>query len=135
MVIHFPTALLPADLVLSFLHYYKNDPVFGQAAFFCLVGGVAIGILAALTGLLDLILIPRENKQALATGLLHGFLNGTIIIIFGIYAYKEWSSYPAISVPTTITLLVKAILIVALFAGNYIGGKLIYKHKVGIENN
>jgi uncharacterized membrane protein len=135
MIIHFPTALLPADLVLSCLHYYKNEPVYGQAAFFCLAGGVSLGILAALSGVLDLLYIPKENKQALAAGLVHGFVNGIIILFFAVFAYREWSAYPSIAAPGTASLITKGILVLILFGGNYLGGKLIYQYRVGVDKN
>ena len=133
MIIHFPTAMLPADLVLSWLYLVKNDPSYGQAGFYCLVGGVALGALALISGLIDLLLIPKENKQALAAGLIHGFINGIIILAYMVIAYKEWKSYPAISLPSNGGLATKTILVLTLFIGNYLGGRLIYKHKVGIE--
>jgi hypothetical protein len=33
------------------------------------------------TGLLDLIYIPKEKKAALGSGLIHGFINGAVILI------------------------------------------------------
>jgi uncharacterized membrane protein len=133
MVIHFPTALLPADLVLSYLYLVKNDSSYGQAAFYCLVGGVALGALALITGIVDLLLIPKENKQALAAGLIHGFINGIIIIAYMVIAFKEWKTYSAMAVPSNGSLAIKTILVLTLFIGNYLGGRLIYKYKVGTE--
>lgn len=134
MIIHFPTALLPADVVLSFLHYYKHDSAFGQAGFYCLIGGVTLGVLALLSGLLDLLFIPKGEKQALASALIHGFVNGTVILVFCIFAYKEWNLYPAVSTPAIGTLVTKAILVLIVIFGNYLGGRLIYKYHIGIEN-
>ena len=133
MIIHFPTALLPADLVLSILYFETGNASYGPAAFYCMIGGVALGLLAMITGLLDLLLIKKEQKDALAAGLLHGFINAVVIILYGVLAYKAWQLYPAIVKPAINTLIIKGIAVFILLVGNYIGGTLIYKHRIGIK--
>ena len=133
MFIHFPIGLLPMELVLSFLAYKFQDPLFATAAFYCLMGGVATGYIAIITGLLDLIAIPKTNKIALGTGLLHGFINGTAVLIYSIFAYKAWKAYPQIHAPSLVLLLMKSLLVLCLLIGNFLGGKLIYKYHVGIN--
>lgn len=132
LLIHFPTALLPADFVLSLLASAQHDDRFLFAGFYCLVGGISMGLLALITGLIDFFSISKENKPAIGTALLHGFINGIIILVFAVMAYKEFQSYPLLPVPSLAKLIVKAVLVIALFAGNYFGGKLIYQHQVGI---
>ena len=63
MLIHFPTALLPMDFLLSFFAYYNKDSSFLTAAFYCLAGGVLAGGLAIITGLIDLLLIQKIKNQ------------------------------------------------------------------------
>ena len=89
MLIHFPTALLPMDTLFSFFAYYNKDSSFLLPAYYCLIAGVISGLLALVTGLIDLLLIKRENKAALATGFIHGFINGTVILFYGIFAYRS----------------------------------------------
>jgi uncharacterized membrane protein len=132
LLVHFPTALLPMDLLLSILHYTRNNESFGLAGVYCLWAGVTAGLLTIVTGILDLVAIPRNNKAAWAQGLYHGAVNTTILLVFAALAYKAWQNYPA--VPTSAgNLIVKAILVCGLFVGNYLGGRLIYKHFIGIE--
>jgi uncharacterized membrane protein len=133
LFIHFPTALLPMDFVLSLLNYLKGDVSFAQAGFYCLIGGVLTGIAAVLTGLLALTDVPKGDKQALGSSLVHGFVNGFLMLVFGVIAYREWQHYPQLPAVTKTTLLVKGILIVALFIGNYLGGRLIYQHFIGLN--
>ncbi len=133
MLIHFPTALLPMDFILSFLSYYKNEATYQSAAFYALIGGVATGYITMATGLIDLLSVARENKMALGTGLIHGFINGLIILIYTVFAYKAWQSYPHLNKPDVVLLLIKGFLVLTLLVGNYIGGQLIYKHRIGIK--
>lgn len=134
LFIHFPTALLPMDLVLSFLHFSTGNERFALAGYYCLAGGVMTGLAAIATGLLELTTIPRSNKPALGSALVHGFTNGFLLLAFGVMAYKEWKVYPQPFVITPSILAVKGILVLALFIGNYLGGQLIYRHFIGIEH-
>ena len=64
MLIHFPTALLPMDVLLSFFAYYNNDNSFLPAAFYCVVAGVLVGAAAIITGIIDVLLIKKDKKPA-----------------------------------------------------------------------
>ena len=135
MLIHFPIALLPMEWVLSLLAYLYPNHSFTMAAFYCLIGGVLSGYIAMLTGLLDLIRIPKENKLAIGTGLLHGFINGLVVLIYTVFAFKAWQGYPQVATSTLAMLVVKAVLVGCLLIGNFLGGKLIYKHHIGLSKN
>lgn len=131
MLIHFPTALLPMDLVLSYLFYRTGNENFGSAAFYCLAAGVGLGLLSGITGLIDLLTI--KDKAAIGVALIHGGINLTAILVFSVFAYKSWNLYPQIQLPTFVVLMIKLITVVFVFIGNYLGGKLILKHHIAIE--
>lgn len=131
MLIHFPTALLPMDLFFSFFAHNHHNPNLTNAAFYCLVAGTIAGYLAMVAGLFDLAGIPRQNKPAFGNGLMHGFINFTIICIYSLLAYRQYKIYPSIEEPSTATLILKAILVAVLLTGNYLGGTLVYKYLIG----
>ncbi len=131
MLIHFPTALLPMDLVLSYLFYRTGNESFDTAAFYCLIAGVAIGLLAGITGLIDLIGI--KDKTAMAAALVHGGINLTVILLFAVFAYRGWKQYPATEMPSLTSIIVKLLGVIFMFVGNYLGGRLIFKHHIAIE--
>jgi uncharacterized membrane protein len=131
MLIHFPTALLPMDLVLSYLFYRTGNESFGSAAFYCLLAGVAIGLLSGITGFIDLVMI--KDKSLIGKALLHGGINLTVVLVFCVFAYKSWRLYPQIQLPTMTILAVKLITVLFMLAGNYLGGILILKHHIAIE--
>jgi uncharacterized membrane protein len=132
MLIHFPTALLPMDLVLSYLFYRTGNESFGSAAFYCLVAGVGIGLLSGITGLIDLVMI--KDKTAMGAALIHGGINLTVILVFSVFAYRSWNLYPQIQITTITVLIIKLITIIFLFVGNYLGGRLILKHHIAVEH-
>src|SRR5829696_6824121 len=94
LFIHFPTALLPMDLVLSVLYTVTGNHSFYLAGFYCLAGGVLVGLPAIITGLIEIISMPKGNKKATTLALYHGFMNGTILLVFAIIGYKAWQIFP-----------------------------------------
>jgi uncharacterized membrane protein len=132
MLIHFPTALLPMDLCLSYLFYRTGNESFGAAAYYCLLVGVVSGLLSGITGLIDLIMI--KDKTAMAAALVHGGINLAAILVFSVFAYKGWKVYPQIETPAVTVLALKLVLVLFIFVGNYLGGKLIFKHHIAIES-
>jgi len=133
LLIHFPTALLPMDAALQFIGYNQNEPMFAKAAFYCMVAGVLIGYLAMITGLIDLLKISDRKSPAFGSALIHGFINGSLILVYTVFVYKGWKGHPQIGLPAMTVLFVKAVLIITLFVGNFLGGKLIYTYHVGIK--
>lgn len=133
MLIHFPTALLPMDLVLSYLFYRTGNESYGTAAFYCLIAGTLSGLLSGITGLIDLVSI--KDKKAMAAALVHGGINLTVILVFSVFAYKSWNLYPQVQIPTLAILAVKMTTVIFMFIGNYLGGKLIFKHHIAIEHH
>jgi len=133
MLIHFPVALLPMDAVLSWLHYWHASVSLGQAAYYAALGGVVTGFVAILSGVLDLLTIPGTNRNTRAEAIIHGLLNGSVVLIYAGLLYKASAQYPDLSSPAMAVLILKTILIITLFGGNYLGGRLVYKHGVGME--
>ena len=133
LLIHFPTALLPMDFGLSALHAFTGNTSFYQAGVYCLLAGAGLGLLAMMTGIIDLAAIPRSDKKAMALALYHAFVNGLLISIFAVIAYKAWQVFPTPSVADTKGIAIKGILVIALFVGNYLGGRLIYTHHIGLN--
>jgi len=133
MLVHFPSALLPADLVLSAIAWGRQDIVFATAGFFCLIGGVVAGWAAVITGFADMLTI-RQNKVAMNAALWHGMINGGCLTGFTLLAFRAWNAYPLTTLPTIKMLVVKGVIVFLLFAGNFLGGKLILKHHIGIEH-
>jgi uncharacterized membrane protein len=121
------------DLAMTILYNQTGNPSFYQAGFYSLAGGVILGLLAVITGLLELTNVKAGDKKMLATILYHGFLNGSIILIYAIIAWKAWEVFPDPYLIGMKGIITRSILVISLFAGNYLGGQLIYKHHFGIE--
>ena len=135
MLIHFPSALLPMDFACSALGYYTGNSSFTDASFFAMAGAVLLGFLAIITGTFDLLGLIEGKPLALKKALLHGGINATVIIAYSILAFRAWKQFPELTQDGIGLLVVKGCLVTFMIAGNYLGGSLILKHKVGIENS
>jgi uncharacterized membrane protein len=133
MLIHFPAALLPMDFVCYAISFYTGENSFLKASFYAMAGAVILGWLATIFGALDLLKIPREKTDVMKKALLHGGINTTVIIGFTIFASIAFKKYPLLPAASFIVLVVKAALVAFMFFGNYLGGSLVLKDRIGAE--
>ncbi len=133
MLIHFPSALLPMEFVCYTLYYLNGDTTFGFSAFYAMTGAVVLGWAAVLFGALDLLKIPENKPAVLTKALLHGGINSSILIVYNIFAYSIFKNYPELPPAGELLLIAKALLVGLLVVGNYLGGSLVLKDKIGLE--
>lgn len=138
MLVHFPVALLPMDLICSLLALNTGDQTFIFAGFYALAGAVFFGWLSVITGTIDLITWksndPKEDQRVLAKGVLHGGLQTMVIMVYTILAILQWQDYPYLESPATGVVVVKGLLVAGMLAANYLGGELVLKHLINKKN-
>jgi len=135
MLIHFPSALFPMDLICSFIAYYFGILSFAEASFYAMTGGVLLGFMAVITGFADLISTAEKRPDLVRKILVHGGINTLVIIVYSILAFIAYKHYPELTPDRPALLITKAGLILLMIIGNYLGGNLILKDKIGIENS
>jgi uncharacterized membrane protein len=129
LLIHFPAALLPIDTVFVLASRYFENQSLALAGYYCLMAGVVFGWLALLTGLVDFFLycIGAEKDQ-MRKALIHGSIQTVMLLGFTIVLSMEYrNTQYQLENPGNI-LLLKAVLIIMLFAGNYFGGELVLRY-------
>lgn len=131
MLIHFPSALFPLELMLSLLGLLIGIQEKQMLSFYLILGGVIFGWLSFITGILDLIKLSSEDFKYIKYVLFHGFLNGFVLAAYTIFAIILIIDYPQEIKNSYLILLLKVFLNIVLIAGNYIGGHLILKYKAG----
>jgi uncharacterized membrane protein len=134
MVLHFPAALLPMEFICYILYYINHDTSYAFASLYAMAGGVLLGWIAALSGIMDLLKIPVNKEKALAQAFIHGGIQGSVLIAYTLFLYLAWKKYPGPQEISLVFLIGKGLLIIAMIVGNYLGGNLILRYKVGIEN-
>lgn len=134
ILVHFPAALFPMEFAFAVIALYKQDPTFNYAAFYALGGGVLMGWLAVIFGFIDLVRIPDSKSNVRAKALIHGLVNTLMLIGYTVLFFVQWKAFE-ITYSSTPILLLKAILLLILIAGNYLGAQLVLKYKVGTIND
>jgi len=133
MLIHFPAALFPMDFVCSLLGYLYQDSSFLQGSFLAITGGAVLGSMAIITGGFDLVSMVNENSPAVKKALIHGSINSTVVIAYIVLAFIAFKKYPLVEYDAISKILFKGGLVTLMILGNYLGGSLVLKDKVGVE--
>lgn len=130
MLIHFPSALFPMDVVCSVFCYSTGNDAFYVASFYAMVGGVVSGWVAAIAGMLDLGSIAKDKPSSLKKALIHGGINSVVLIAYSIVALFTYKFLPGHTPHFAMLTVFKISLVMLMIAGNFIGGDLILKDKV-----
>lgn len=134
MLIHFPTALLPMELVFSAINYFNNDSTFLDVSFYAMSVGVVLGWVAIVFGTFDLINIFENKPEVMNKALVHGGVNTVVITIYTILAYIQYKNYPSLEPDSMLILVIKVLTNAFLILGNFFGGDLILKYRVAVKN-
>jgi uncharacterized membrane protein len=132
MLIHFPSALFPMDFVCSVIAHFTGNNSFTDAAFFAMCGGVLLGFAAIVTGAVDLLGVVNKQPDAVKRTLLHGGINSTVVIAYSVIAFMAYSQYPSLQPDSLAMIIGKGALVAFLLGGNYLGGNLVLKDRIGI---
>lgn len=133
-LIHFPTALLPFGFALSLASYLCANVTLELCAFYSFCGGVAVGLIAACFGFIDLLKIPATKKPAQNLAWIHGALNVTAVGAIIVLVAREWRVYPNLPQPAVGNLIIEGIAVALILVSNFLGGELLLKHHIGISN-
>lgn len=134
MLIHFPTALLPMELVFSAINHFNKDASFLDASFYTMSTGVILGWLAIVFGTFDLLNIFENKPEVMNKALVHGGINTAVITAYTILAYIQYKNYPSLEADSILILIIKVLTNAFLILGNFFGGDLILKHRVAVRD-
>ena len=109
----------------------SREAVFAEGAYWLIGIGLVGAVVAAVFGLMDLLVIPRGTK-AFRTGLLHMSLNLVVVILFAVdFAVRANQEPDQASVAAFVLSLVALAL---LSASGWLGGQLAYHYGVRVAN-
>lgn len=135
LLIHFPTAFFPMDIVCSLIGYGGGDQSFTKASFYAMTGGVILGWLSIIFGTFDLLDVFHSKPGAMKYTLLHGSINTAVVSIYSILFFLQFRRYPFLQIDTLPVLGWKVAANCLLVAGNFLGANLVLKHKIAVEHD
>jgi uncharacterized membrane protein len=110
-----------------------SEDAMGKGAWLALLVGLSGAVFAALTGLLDLLLLPR-GSVAFRTGVVHGLVNAAATVLFLLAAIFQYDGFRDGSV-TTAGLVLTLLGLALVSVGGYLGGTLVFRHGVRVEGD
>lgn len=131
-VVHLPIALFPLSLLLDVASWIRPDPAlyFVPAAFYCIVAGLATGLVAGALGLVDYSEI-RLDHPARKSATLHMVLNFVALAVFALGAVLRVNHLDLDQ--TAILPGVLSLVGVGLLSySGYLGGHLVYSEGIGV---
>jgi uncharacterized membrane protein len=142
MLVGFPIAFYTSGVGSLIGYAVTRTPFWYEAAMYLLFAGVATAIVAAVFGAIDLFAgIPRDTR-ARSTGIKHMGLNVASLILFAGAASmlaSRWVTDPVANPGTHLdygaALVVSLVGIVLTIAAGSLGGRLVYKHHVGMSES
>lgn len=130
MLIVFPLGLLAISVIFDILYYITGTVGLATAAFWNIIAGIIMGLIAAVFGLLDWLAIP-SNTRAKRIGLLHGGGNVVVVALFFISWLLRLSTTN--HTPNAVGFVLEILgAILALFTA-WLGGELVDRLGVGVS--
>jgi len=129
ILVAFPIGLWMFSLVCDLMHQFGHDRMWSLMAWYAMVAGLLGALAAAVPGIIDFFAItdPRAGRVAL----LHLAINVGLILLFGVNAWVRTLLAPTSMVP----LLLSVVGIAGLMVSGWLGGELVYVHRVGVARN
>jgi uncharacterized membrane protein len=126
--VQFPIAFLVGALLSDAIFLFTQDLFWAKASYWLIVGGLAGGIAAAITGMLDFLRIQRVRKRT--AGWMHLILNVSALVLAIVNLLLRWNDPVSPILPWGLVLSV--IISTLLGVSGWYGGELVYRHKISV---
>lgn len=127
MVVVFPIAFLMFTVVTDAAYWYLRDPFWAQVSFWLVAAGFTFGVLAALLGLADFVLVKEARREV--TGWSHMIVGIMTLSLAGANVQLRWDDPVAAALPWGLFLSTLMALTVSLTG--WLGGTLTFRHGIG----
>ena len=131
ILVAFPVALWTFSLVCDLVYRFAGGPlIWNEMAWYTMVAGIVGAVVAAVPGLIDFFSIsdPRAGR----IGLAHLIINVSLMILFSANAWLRTSTALANAPGGVLPLALSIVGVGALLVSGWLGGEMIYVHKVGV---
>jgi uncharacterized membrane protein len=128
VIVTLPIGFLVGAAATDLVYWFTSDPFWARASFWLILAGLVMGILAAITGLLDFIRIGRVRKHT--AGWAHMYANVIVLVLTAINLGLRLGN-PAENIVFT-GLSISVIIATLLGISGWYGGELVYRHKIAV---
>lgn len=128
MLIPFPIAFFAGAFVTDIIYSGTVNPMWRYFSIWLIAAGIAMGALAAIMGFIDYFGDRRVRAQRPATP--HMILNISALILSLLNAFVHSRDGWLAIVPQG--LILSGLVVVILGISSWLGGSLVYRHRVGV---
>jgi uncharacterized membrane protein len=129
MLVAFPIAGTFAVLFCDAAWWWTADPFWPRASWWAGGGAFGMGVLAALSGLAEVLLVPGVRRRAAAWS--HAVAGMVLLSVLGANWALRLSEGPDAVLPWGLFLSLLALALVGV--AGWHGGKLVFEHQVGVN--
>jgi uncharacterized membrane protein len=131
ILITIPIGLWVFSLICDLVYFsgVSNQPLWRDMAFYTMAAGVIGALVAAVPGFIDYLSIRNPSTKRVATA--HMILNLLVTAMFIFNLGLRLNSVDT----TRWTMLLSAASIAFLGVAGWLGGNLVYRHRVGIDDD
>jgi uncharacterized membrane protein len=132
MLVVFPLGLLVTAVIFDVVYFVNREEIFAQVAFWNIAAGLVGAVLAAATGLLDWMNIPRGTR-ARRIGLWHGLGNAVVFVLFvAVWFYRLGSTGYVVE---PLWFVIELIAVGLGGITGWLGGELVDRLGVGVSSD
>lgn len=135
VTVHLPLGLWVTSAAWDLLALLGVGPsggaLFSQVAFWSIVGGLVAAALSAVTGFLDFLAIPKDDRRAGDLGLYHLLTMLSAAAAYGGSLLARGGPSPAEGARLAWGLGLAGAGLLLLLVGGWLGAELVYRHGVG----
>jgi uncharacterized membrane protein len=126
ILVAFPIGLWMFSLVCDLMYRFGGEAIWSMLAWYTIVAGVIGAVVAAVPGVVDFFSItdPRAGR----IGLAHLAINVVLICLFSANAWIRTLVAPG----SPLTFVLSIVGVSALVVSGWLGGEMVYVHKVGV---
>jgi uncharacterized membrane protein len=135
MLIPFPIGLLIFSFVADLIYLWRGNPIWeNYIAFYTLLGGIIGGAAAAIPGLIDWATLTDHEVVKVANW--HARVNVITLVIFIASFYLRTTSGAAwIPGIAMLPIILSLVGIIGLTIAGWLGGELVFRHRVAVSAN
>jgi uncharacterized membrane protein len=133
MLVHYPIALWTTSVITDAVFYFHRNSSLVLISKYLIAAGIIGALLAALPGIVDWTTIT--DPVAKKTGTLHFVLNISALVLFGGSLYLRMKNYgaPMVGFHLKVPFALSAAGWLDMAIAASLGGKLVYKHRMGVD--
>jgi uncharacterized membrane protein len=133
MLIPFPLALWFSSFVADVIYLWRGNPAWRDwVAFYTLLGGTLMAVVAAVPGINDWLSITDKGVKKIANW--HARLNVIALLIFAASFYlRTAGGAELVGGSYTVPFALSAVGVILITISGWLGGEMVFKHGVAVD--